>query len=97
MILLISVGLFISNFQHFVHSAIFMFLVQLKLAWSSLFSSPQEIPRPSMIVHFTSYGLHPSCMDIKSKGTRQMFIFARKSTDVRCKMFISFHIKNQYI
>ena len=55
-ILLIPVGLFISNFWHFVHSELFMFLVRVKLAWSSLFSPLQQVPRPrpNMIVYFTS-------------------------------------------
>ena len=38
-------------------------------------------------------GLPPSCLDIKSKGMRHTFIFARKSTDVRCEMLISIYIK----
>ena len=71
-----------------------MFLVQIKLAWSSLFSSLQQVPRPSAIVYSQVNGLHLSCLDIKSKIMCHIFIFARKSTDVRCEMFISIHIKN---
>ena len=68
------------------------FLVQVKLAWASLCSSLQQVPRSRMIISQVN-GLHPSCLDIKSKGTRHIFIFARKSTDIRCEMFMSIHIK----
>ena len=56
-----------------------------------------QVPRTSMIVISQINGLHPSCLDIKSKGMRHTFIFARKSTDVRCEMFISIYIENQCI
>ena len=73
----------------FIH--VFMFLVQIKLAWLSLFSSLQQVPRHVMIVNFTS------CLDLKSDiRNTQYFIFVRKSTDVRGEMFISIRI-NQCI
>ena len=81
---LISVSLFINNFQHFVNSELFTFLVQVKLAWSSLFSSLQQVPRSYMIVYFTSLWSASKLSRHKEQ---------RKSTDVRYEMFISIHIK----
>ena len=45
-----------------------------------------------MIVISQVNGIHPSWLDIKSKRIGHIFIFARKSTDVRCEMFIAIHI-----
>ena len=50
---LISVGLFISNFQHFVHSAVHVCSSGKACMVKSIISL-QQVPRPSMIIYFTS-------------------------------------------
>ena len=92
-ILMYSMSLYASVIFNILFLQLFMFLVQVKLAWSTLFSSLQRYLVLVRLFISQVNGLHPSCPDIKSKGMRHSFTFARKCTDVRCEMFISIYIK----
>ena len=53
-----------SNFGHFVHSELFMFLVQVKLAWSSLFSPLQQVPRPRPSIYDCLFHKSMVCIQV---------------------------------